>query len=102
MTEASARDDGKEGNKFRPSQHPSRSLADGASLVNFYRRLRDDLGPRQLRFIATFNSRNGYQSLGSLSDGDGKESDKKAIGLDWQNNKFYGRSIKRVVLSCRK
>ena len=31
--------------------------------------------------IATVNSRNGYQSLGSLSndDGDGKENGKKAI-----------------------
>ena len=41
------------------------------------------------------NSRNGYQSLGILSndDGDGKENGKKAVGLDrsrldWQNNKF--------------
>ena len=36
------------------------------------------------------NSRNGYQSLGILSndDGDCKENGKKAIGLDWQNNKF--------------
>ena len=44
----------------------------------------------QLLFIATVNSRNGYQSLVILSndDGDGKENGKKAIGLDWQNNKF--------------
>ena len=36
------------------------------------------------------NSRNGYQPSGILSndDGDGKENGKKAIGLDWQNNKF--------------
>ena len=36
------------------------------------------------------NSRNGYQPLGILSndDGDGKENGKKAVGLDWQNNKF--------------
>ena len=26
--------------------------------------------------------------LGSLSDGDGNENGKKAIGLDWQNNNF--------------
>ena len=57
----------------------------------------------QLPSIATFNSRNGYQSLGRLSDGDGKESSKKAIGLDWQNNKFSGRATRffRTFL-CRR
>ena len=43
MTEASVRDDGKEENQALLPNTPRASLADRASLVNVYRRLRDDL-----------------------------------------------------------
>ena len=69
---------------------PRAPLADRASLVNVYRRLRDYLRRVMLQLTLVTDK----QSLGILSNDDGKESGKKAIGLDWQNNMFYGRATR--------
>ena len=90
VTEARVRDDGKEENQVLLPYTPR------SSLVNVYRRLRDDLRRVScLLFLQSILVNDTMQSLGILSndDGDGNENGKKAISLDrsrldWQNNKF--------------